>query len=266
VSIRLYLGGLYFWAGFQKLCSRSFYNNIAPSTFYWVYDALDVAYERFAFLGDYVSEDRVFLVVSIIGVGMRFYYSRFAYCTGLETVMGAVFLLHHLVPRAVLDLTLAFNVFLHLYIVAFIGYKNGIMTFWAWNMMVMTLSQLVFAPDPTAAHVPFTLWHWFMLFLFVLFPSTVLFGKCPNGVLSHAYFAPGYVFLFLFFKFVLLVYLFYIMFLFYAVDGTASLMWCSTRTHSRTCLRMSTKSAWSTSLWTPMPTTSAFSCARWRTA
>lgn len=109
--------------------------------------------------------------------------------------MGAVFLFYQFVPRLVIDLTLYFNIFLHLYIVAFIGYKNGIMTFWAWNMMVMTLSQLVFAPNPLLVGVPdptFSLWHALMLFVFVLLPITVLVGKCPNGTLSHAYFAPGY--------------------------------------------------------------------------
>lgn len=183
-SVQIYLSGLYFWAGVLKVFNWAFYECIAPSTFFWVYDILDYFFEKFPSLERITTPEKLFLLISIGGVSV-------------EALMGLIFFFASfripLYTPFILDFFVLFNVFLHVYIVIFIGYRNGILTFWCWNMMTMTLTNFVFhSHHMTTSNAHLNLWNYVMFFIMCLYPTTVLIGKCPNGVLSHAYFAPGW--------------------------------------------------------------------------
>lgn len=191
-SLQIHMASLYFWSGFQKLVMKDFYEGIAPIVFEPITDILSYALAPLSSKSEFIRNQQENLFLFVYGSGVFF-----------EMLLGALLMFPRSVSPLILTLTLVFNVFLHLYIIAFIGYKNGILTFWSWNLLCMATTQLTFSPStclretldifsPAAPLQRFSAWHAFLFLVFAAYPATVLFGKCLNGVLSHTYFAPGW--------------------------------------------------------------------------
>jgi hypothetical protein len=163
-----------------------FYESVAPAVFEPMWNLVThLAKPIISRWPGYLrQEQRMFFIFSVIGVG-------------LETVLGFLLFFPRYLPEFVVTCALLFNVFMHLYIIIFIGMKNGIFTFWCWNLMCLAASQTLFSPghclpETLGRDSVISLWHVISFLVFAIFPATVFFGRCPNGVLSHAYFAPGW--------------------------------------------------------------------------
>lgn len=177
VTLQLWLGGLYFWSGFHKLFGKEFYSSLGPVVFDPIFKLLKPLITKFS----PAHEAQIILAVTGLGVGT-------------ETLMGFLLLLPTVTPLWILKLVLLYNLFLHSYIIIFIGYKHSILAFWCWNAMCASVCQYVFSTVFCLNHVDpqWSSWNYITFFMMVAFPTTVLFGKSPDGILSHAYFAPGW--------------------------------------------------------------------------
>eukprot|EP01124_Arcella_intermedia_P011965 TRINITY_DN18307_c0_g1_i1.p1 TRINITY_DN18307_c0_g1~~TRINITY_DN18307_c0_g1_i1.p1 ORF type:complete len:510 (-),score=76.59 TRINITY_DN18307_c0_g1_i1:10-1314(-) len=175
--VRIMLASVYFWSGFGKLVHPVFYTDTAPYVFPVFYTLI----RKFITIFKLSGRTQTYLQYFVAGSGV-----------GVEMLMGLIFFFPSHFPLPILQLALFFNAFMHVFIVIFIGLSNRIFTFLCWNMMNLALTQIVFSPHILGDNIPFSWWNTFGYLLWTLFPLTVLFGKCPDGCLSHSYFAPGW--------------------------------------------------------------------------
>ena len=184
ISLQIILASTYFWSGFNKLVMPEFYSSVAPTVFRHV-DSL---------LAFCLASTRLSSVI-----GEKGHQSLFNFIAGMgvamEMIMGLVLFFPAHVPSILLYATLAFNIFLHAYIIVFIGLANGMHAFISWNTWCALLVQQLFAPSfDSLLHLSHTwhAFHWFTFLAMTLPPILMLFGKCPHAGLSHTHFAPGW--------------------------------------------------------------------------
>eukprot|EP01130_Rhizamoeba_saxonica_P000175 TRINITY_DN10172_c0_g1_i1.p1 TRINITY_DN10172_c0_g1~~TRINITY_DN10172_c0_g1_i1.p1 ORF type:complete len:469 (+),score=56.86 TRINITY_DN10172_c0_g1_i1:119-1525(+) len=180
-AVRIIFASIYFWSGFLKLFSWDFYEGTAPVVFRPMHLPLIYLSRKLDLSQD--TEFRLNLIVSILGVFT-------------EMLMGIVFFIAQHIPPLVVYVFLVFNIFMHTFILVYIGWNNNIMVFWSWNIMCIAVSQYCFSPSfALYTDIASSNSSYFILFcigLFTIFPVSVFFGMCPNGCLSHSYFAPGW--------------------------------------------------------------------------
>jgi len=186
VTILVVLASIYLWSGFGKLVKKEFYESTAPDAFRHVDMVLDWTISTLGLTQVLGDRRKQILFNLVAGIGVM-----------TEMVMGMVFFAvpFGVVPTFVLNATLTFNYFMHCYIVIFIGLANNIHTFISWNMWCTLLAQFILSPAFCGDILLASAWHpfhWFTLLVMTIPPILMLFGKCPNGALSHSYFAPGW--------------------------------------------------------------------------
>jgi hypothetical protein len=169
-SFVIITGSLYLWAGFFKLTSPLFHSSTATFTFKRVFNLLRVA----------------------PGSSLQYFLSAGA--VAAEMAMGACFLGHDHLPAGLVHAFAWFNLFMHAYIVVFIGLDNGIHTFVPWNAMCVALSALLFGQQHANSGISLSRLlphHIVLLFLLHGPPVLQIFGKNEFATLSHSWFVPS---------------------------------------------------------------------------
>jgi hypothetical protein len=196
--LRILLSSLYFWSGFYKMVHPSFYSSTADWVFSPIHDVVKFIIEHLTCCCDGLAKAatrKILDVVSFLGV--------FSEC-----LMGMILALPLLIDGIVENyaglfyFVCFFNLFMHTFIIVYLGLGQKICVFLPWNACVCLLVQILYSPillQSEASSKSLLLFNQeqtivisLAIVALFIYPMTLLFGAASDLCLCHAYFAPGY--------------------------------------------------------------------------